>query len=92
MIDKFLPPNGRLILAFMGKNACGIGCLKGIKKETGEIKRLYADPSRRKIRAGRAILQSSLNAAKETGYGKVQLDSPQIYGNRSILILDDIIS
>lgn len=77
MIDKFLPPHGRLLLAFIGKQACGIGCIKSIDKETGEIKRMYVDPSFRKIGAGRAILHSLLSAAKETGYKKVRLDSPK---------------
>lgn len=78
MIDKFLPPNGRLILAFSNEKACGIGCLKSINKEIGEIKRMYVNPSFRKIGAGRAILQSLLTAAKEAGYNKVRLDSPKI--------------
>jgi GNAT superfamily N-acetyltransferase len=77
MIDKFLPPNGRLILAFIDNKPCGIGCLKSINEEIGEIKRMYVNPSFRKIGAGRAILQSLLNAAKETGYKKVRLDSPK---------------
>ena len=77
MVDRFLPPNGRLMLAFIDKNACGIGCLKSINVEIGEIKRMYVDPSFRSIGAGRAILQALLNAAKETGYKKVRLDSPK---------------
>jgi len=76
-IDKFLPPNGRLILAFNDGNACGIGCLKSINDEIGEIKRMYVDPSFRKIGAGRAILKALLYAAKEAGYQKVRLDSPK---------------
>ena len=76
-IEKFLPPNGRLLLAFKGDKACGIGCLKSINAEIGEIKRMYVDPSFRQIGAGRAILQSLLQAAKETGYTKVRLDSPK---------------
>jgi GNAT superfamily N-acetyltransferase len=76
-IDKFLPPNGRLILAYIDKKPCGIGCLKSINNEIGEIKRMYVDPSFRKIGAGKSILQSLLNAAKETGYKKVRLDSPK---------------
>jgi len=77
MISKFLPPNGRLSLAFMDGNACGIGCLKSINAEIGEVKRMYVNPSFRKIGAGRAILQSLINTAKETGYKKVRLDSPK---------------
>ena len=75
MIDKFLPPNGRIVIAFIDNNACGIGCLKSINKEIGEVKRMYVNPSNRKVGAGRAILQSLINAAKETGYKKIRLDS-----------------
>lgn len=77
MIAKFLPPNGRLILAFIDENACGIGCLKSINEEIGEIKRMYVDPSFRQLGAGRTILRSLLNAAKEAGYKKIKLDSPK---------------
>ena len=77
MIEKFLPPNGRLLLAFIDNEARGIGCLKNINEEIAEVKRMYVSPSFRKIGTGRAILQSLINAAKETGYKKVRLDSPK---------------
>lgn len=77
LIDKFLPPHGRLMLAFIDNTPCGIGCLKSINEEIGEVKRMYVNPSFRKIGAGRAILGSLINAAKETGYKKVRLDSPK---------------
>ncbi|HQZ25212.1 MAG TPA: GNAT family N-acetyltransferase [Flavobacterium sp.] len=99
-IDKFLPPNGRLVLAFIDNKACGIGCLKSINNEIGEIKRMYVDPTFRKIGAGRAILQGLLNAAKETGYQKVRLDSPifmeaahslyRSFGFREIPVYDEV--
>jgi GNAT superfamily N-acetyltransferase len=76
-IYKFLPPHGRLMLAFLDNRACGIGCLKPINTEIGEVKRMYVNPSFRKIGAGRAILQALLDAAKETGYKHVRLDSPK---------------
>jgi GNAT superfamily N-acetyltransferase len=77
LIDKFLPPHGSLMLAFSDNTACGIGCLKSINNDIGEIKRMYVDPTFRQIGAGRAILQSLLTKAKETGYKKVRLDSPK---------------
>jgi GNAT superfamily N-acetyltransferase len=77
MIDKFLPPNGRLMLAFIDNKPCGIGCLKRINDDIGEIKRMYVDPTYRKIGAGRSILQSLLNGAKTSGYKRVRLDSPK---------------
>jgi len=76
-IAKFLPPHGRLILAIFDEKVCGIGCLKNINDEIGEIKRMYVDPTFRNIGAGRAILQALLNAAKEAGYKNVRLDSPK---------------
>jgi GNAT superfamily N-acetyltransferase len=77
MIDKFLPPHGRLMLAFVDDQACGIGRLQRINEEIGEVKRMYVDPSFRKRGAGRAILRPLIKASKETGYKKVRLDSPK---------------
>ena len=62
--------------AFIDGCSCGIGCLKCINDEIAEIKRMNVDPSFRNIRAGRALLQSLLTAAKNTGYAKVRLASP----------------
>ena len=76
-IPEFLPPNGLLMFAFINGSACGLGCLKSINDEIGEIKRMYVDPSFRNIGAGRAILQCLLTASKETGYIKVRLDRPK---------------
>lgn len=76
-INKFLPPHGRIMLAFYDDKACGIGCLKNINQDIGEIKRMYVNPSFRNIGAGAGILQALLNAARETGYKKVRLDSPK---------------
>lgn len=76
-IQKFLPPFGRLLLAFFETNPCGIGCLKRINDEIGEIKRMYVDPSFRNIGAGGAILKSLITAAKNSGYHKLRLDSPK---------------
>ncbi len=99
-IDKFLPPDGRIYLAFIDDIACGIGCLKSINTDTGEIKRMYVDPSFRKIGAGKAILESLLNAAKAAGYKKVRLDSPQFmeaahslyrsFGFKDIPVYDEV--
>ena len=65
------------MLAFMDNKACGVGCLKSLNEDIAEVKRMYVDPSFRKIGAGRAILQSIINAAKEKGYKKIRLDSPK---------------
>ena len=65
-----------MLSTFEGK-VCGLGSLKSINEEIGEIKRMYVDPTFRRIGAGRAILKSLLLAAEKAGYKKVRLDSPK---------------
>ena len=76
-IDKFLPPHGRLMLAVYEGKVCGLGSLKSINPEIGEIKRMYVDPIFRRIGAGRAILEALILEAKKAGYKKIRLDSPK---------------
>ena len=76
-ISKFQPPYGQLILAIYDGKECGLGSLKSIGPEIGEIKRMFVDPTIRRIGAGRAILEGLLVEAKKVGYKKVRLDSPK---------------
>ena len=75
-IAKFQPPHGRLVLAFRGDQACGVGCLREIGAGIAEIKRMYVDPTLRRAGAGRAILSRLIADAEEAGYGTIRLDSP----------------
>lgn len=79
-INKFQPPYGQLILAIYESKVCGVGSLKSINSEIGEIKRMFVDPTTRRVGAGRAILEGLLNEAKKVGYKKVRLDSPKFMG------------
>ncbi|MEZ0539056.1 GNAT family N-acetyltransferase [Fibrella arboris] len=76
-IDKFQPPYGQLILAIDEGNVCGLGSLRRINPDIGEIKRMFVHPASRRIGAGRAILDRLLLEAKKVGYKKVRLDSPK---------------
>lgn len=76
-ISKFQPPFGQLIIAVYEGEICGLGSLKGINSEIGEIKRMFVDPTFRRIGAGRTILQGLLEESKKAGYKKVRLDSPK---------------
>jgi GNAT superfamily N-acetyltransferase len=75
-VAKFEPPDGRLLLAFDGAAAFGIGCLRRIGPETAEIKRMYVEPARRGEGVGRTLLDELLRAARDAGYERVWLDSP----------------
>ncbi len=76
-ITKFRPPDGRLVLAFRGEQAGGVGCLRRIGDHTAEIKRMYVEPTLRRAGAGRAILEHLIAAAEVAGYTSVRLDSPK---------------
>ena len=76
-ISKFQLPYGQLIIATYQGKICGLGSLKCINSEIGEIKRMFVDPTFRRIGAGRAILEGLLIESKKTGYKKVRLDSPK---------------
>lgn len=76
-ISKFQPPYGQLIIAVYEDKICGLGSLKRINSEIGEIKRMFVEPTFRRIGAGRAILERLLVESKKAGYKKVRLDSPK---------------
>ncbi len=75
-INKFAPPDGRLLLAFVGDRAVGIVCLQRIGPETAEVKRMYVEPAHRGAGIGRALLDQLLVAAVANKYERVRLDSP----------------
>lgn len=74
-LGKFLPPLGRLLLAEQDGSAAGLGCLKELKGDIGEIKRMYVRSEYRRKGIGRAILEHLLAEAGEAGYSRIWLDS-----------------
>ncbi|MEL4455278.1 GNAT family N-acetyltransferase [Lutimonas vermicola] len=76
-ISKFQPPHGQLLIAIFEGKICGLGSLKSINSEIGEIKRMFVDPNFRRIGAGRAILEGLIEESRKAGYKKVRLDSPK---------------
>ncbi len=74
-LEVFLPPYGRLLLAIEGARVAGIACMRRIRKDIGEIKRMYVRPEFRGRGIGRALLKALIVEAQEIGYPKVQLDS-----------------
>jgi GNAT superfamily N-acetyltransferase len=74
-LEIFLPPDGRLLLATEGGRAVGIACMRRIREDMGEIKRMYVRPEFRGRGIGRALLEALLAEAQEIGYPRVRLDS-----------------
>ena len=74
-LDKFAPPDGRLLLAEQGGQVAGLACLRKIKPDVGEIKRMYVRPAFRRKGIGRALARRLISEAREIGYASVRLDS-----------------
>ena len=74
-LDKFMPPKGRVLLGYIGKDLAGIACLKELTPGIGEVKRMYVRPSHRRAGLGRTLLNQLLQDAQQIGYQLVRLDS-----------------
>ncbi len=75
-IDKFQPPGGCILLAFVENVAVDIACMQRIGPATAEVKRMYVRPSSRREGLGRAMLERLIETARAAGYRSIRLDSP----------------
>lgn len=74
-IEKFLPPYGRLLLGEYEGQVVSLACMRRIREDIGEIKRMYVRPAFRRKGIGRALLQTLIAEARESGYPRIWLDS-----------------
>lgn len=72
---QYSEPEGALILAKHGKEACGCGCLRKIDDVTCEMKRLYVRDPFRGLGIGRELVKRLLSAARGKGYRRMRLDT-----------------
>jgi GNAT superfamily N-acetyltransferase len=74
-LEIFSPPDGRLLLAMEGKNAAGLICMRRIRADIGEIKRMYVRQEFRGRGIGRRLVDTLIQEARTIGYPRVRLDS-----------------
>lgn len=74
-LEKYQPPDGRLILAWKADEPAGVACMRRIGPTTAELKRMYVRPAMRGLGLGRAMLERLRDAVRDAGYTEVRLDS-----------------
>jgi len=72
---EYVPPTGRLFLAFDGDQISGCVALRGLGDGVCEVKRLYVRPEFRGKGLGRELTQAVIDAAREIGYERMRLDT-----------------
>jgi GNAT superfamily N-acetyltransferase len=73
--SKFFPPTGRFYLVRYRGNDVGVGCIKRLAPNVGEVQRMYVQPHVRGVGAGRALVERLVQDARALGYTTLRLES-----------------
>jgi ribosomal protein S18 acetylase RimI-like enzyme len=75
-LDKmYAAPSGGIILCRSGNDFVGSVAVRKIDDEMAELKRMYVQPTFRHKAVGKALLERSLELAKEYKYRVIRLDT-----------------
>jgi ribosomal protein S18 acetylase RimI-like enzyme len=72
---KYALPEGRLILAFVGKEVAGCVALRKLDEKTCEMKRLFVLPAFQGLGIGVRLIDMVIAASKEIGCDSLRLDT-----------------
>ena len=74
-LDKFAEPDGRLLLVEVDGEIAGTISLRKIRRDCGEIKRMYIKPEFRGKKLGNLMIEKVISISEENGFSKLFLDT-----------------
>lgn len=74
-LDKFLPPEGCLLLGEYENQIAGEVCMRKIGDDLSEVKSMYVRPVFRGKGIGKALLEDLIAKARYIGYSRIRLDT-----------------
>ena len=73
--EQLADGDGAFVIAYLDDVAVGCGAVRRLDESTGELKRMYVDPSVRGRGIGRALVTSLEHEARRLGISKVVLET-----------------
>ena len=73
-LDKFAEPDGRLLLVQVDGEIAGTISLRKIRRDCGEILRMYIKPEFRGKKLGNLMIEKVINMSEKNGFSKLLLD------------------
>jgi len=74
-ITSYIPPEGIYYILQIDEKIVGMGALRKIKMNIGEVKRMYIRPEYRGQGLGKALLEQILRKAKEFRFSTIRLET-----------------
>jgi len=74
-LTSYIPPEGIYYILQIDEKVAGMGALRKMKMNVGEVKRMYIRPDYREKGLGKALLQQLLRKAKEFRFSTIRLET-----------------